>query len=68
LVVLGLPIAKRVLIILAHASDVGLTGNLNAGANLHPVTISFMGLVSIGIDCIDTQTLNYKGLLARGSN
>ncbi len=50
LVVLRLPIAKRILVILAHAADVGLARYFNSGAHLHPITTWIAGMTSIGND------------------
>src|ERR1039458_379552 len=62
-IVLGLPIAKRILVILAHAADVGLARYLNPGANLHPGTTSVTGMTSIGDDCLPRhrRTSDYIG-------
>src|SRR6266853_166658 len=48
LVVLRLPITKRIFVILAQAADIGLDRHLNPGANFHPVTVSLAGMTSIG--------------------
>src|SRR5260370_32897275 len=61
LIVLRLPIAKRIFVILAQAADIRLDRHLNSGANLHPVTISIAGMKSIGNECIQGQTQDYKG-------
>jgi hypothetical protein len=47
-VVVRLPIAERVLVILAQASNVGLTGDFNAGSNHHAVTILEVRVTDIG--------------------
>ena len=56
LVVLRLPITKRIFVILAQAADIGLDRHLNSGANLHPDTISIREMTSIGNECIHGQT------------
>src|ERR1700690_775982 len=48
LVILRLPIAEGILVIAAHASDVGLARYFNSGADLHPDTISIAGMAGIG--------------------
>ena len=68
LVVLRLPIAEGILVVLAHAADVGLARYLDSGANFHPGTTSFAGMTSIGNDCNRGQTLDYKGQRAGRSN
>jgi len=54
-VVVGFPIAERILIIFAQAANVGLAGEFNAGAKLHPVTMG-----SAGIKCIGEIAVEHK--------
>src|SRR6266478_777846 len=52
LVVLRLPITKRIFVILAQAADIGLDRHLNSGANFHAITISIAGMTSIGTSAL----------------
>src|ERR1700732_3645600 len=52
LIILRLPIAKRIFVVLAQAADVGLARYFDSGANLHADATSSAGMTSIGKDSI----------------
>src|SRR5258706_11684605 len=61
LVVLRLPITKRIFVILAYTTDIRLDRHLDSGTDLHLVTALIAGMTGIGNDCVDGRNWDYKG-------
>ena len=69
LVVLRLPITEGILVVVAHAADVGLGRHFDSSTNLHPSAASMRGIKSgIGNNDLYAQSSNYIASQAGRSN
>src|SRR5258708_11742003 len=61
LVVLLLPITKRIFVLLAYTTNIRLDRHLDSGADLHLVTALIPAMTGIGNDCVAGLDWDYKG-------